>query len=60
MKMDGSGQDQELKSDQQLKEILVTGAIQEDIIKHNQTTERQHKEMTNHAFQFSITFIMMD
>jgi len=60
MKMDGFGQDQELRLDQQHKEILVTGATQEDIINHNQTTERLHKEMTNLAFQFLITFIMMD
>ena len=60
MKMDGSGQDQELKLDQQHKEIQVIGATQEDIIKHNQTTEKQHKEMMNLAFQFSTTFTMMD
>jgi hypothetical protein len=60
MKMDGSGQDQVLRLDQQHKEILVTGATQEDIIKHNQTTERLLKETMNPAFQFSITFTMMD
>lgn len=40
MRMVGSGQDRELKLDQQLKEILVIGVTLEDTIRHNQTTEK--------------------
>lgn len=48
--MDGSGQDQESRLGQLLKEILAIGVTLEDIIKLSQITVKLLKEMTNHAF----------